>query len=278
MQLKVGVGGGTIAVDVDASDLIFDVVKKCQPGEAMRLFSGWRPLHLGRTLAEYNITASTADLQLAPIRETALDITALLQVRVPPQELVGEVDAFHLGLGSNAQHNLGLRKRLGKPGAPFGGIGFFDPQVQALDGENPGPPPHVTAAFVREAKLQEFTRCARGEPSMYYWGLQPVYAPSGRVLSAEVLVRARNGSNSAPYEDLKVLMDPDGPAEQRKVYVEWKATEMVDWPLRFFKEQPELLCLNAVLTNVRPADMRPGGWKSISKKSLIISSRGSNLN
>mmetsp|Transcript_124891 Transcript_124891/g.347718 ORF Transcript_124891/g.347718 Transcript_124891/m.347718 type:complete len:428 (+) Transcript_124891:58-1341(+) len=185
-----------------------------------------------------------------------IEIARLQNVKVPVQERVGDVDAFHLGLGPSAPANLALRKRLGIPGAPFGGLGFIDPQLN-VDQEVSGqvPPSQVTAELVRTTRLHEFRCCAEGKPSVYFWALQPVFDSEDHVVAAEVLVRARNGTDSAPFEDIAAIMDPSAPEHVRDVYVLWKVAEIIDWPLKVLKEHAVLQNLQHLMVNVRPLDL-----------------------
>lgn len=203
-----------------------------------------------------------------------LEISRLLSVKTPVQETVEDVSAFHLGLGPSAPANLRLRARLKLPGGPFGGLGFFDPQCNAVEaGEEEVPPAHVTLDFVRRAKLSQFQRCADGEPSFYFWALQPMYDTADRAVAAEILVRCRNGSDSAPYEDLLAIKDPHAPEEVRSVYSHWKATEIVDWSLQCLKDYPILQNLSRISTNVAPSDMgsTAGVFQEVSRRCAALS-------
>lgn len=193
-----------------------------------------------------------------------LQLQRLQAVQVLVQEQVQGVAAAHLGLGASAPTNLALRKRLGQPGAPFGGLGFLDPQknVEEASGEAAGPnlpPCFLTQEFVRAAKLREFEQCAKGEHSMYLWALQPIYDSQDRCAACEILIRCRNGADSAPYEDVLALMNPTASQEVRRVYAQWKAAEVVDWSLSVLKAHPALRSLTGLASNLRPLDLCPKG-------------------
>jgi len=90
---------------------------------------------------------------------------------------------------------------------------------------------------------------------MYYWALQPIYTTEDQAVSAEILVRAKNGSDSAPFEDILAVMDPGAPEEVRNVYARWKAYEVVDWTLNAVKDNPVLANLRGIASNLRPLDL-----------------------
>mmetsp|Transcript_32145 Transcript_32145/g.84900 ORF Transcript_32145/g.84900 Transcript_32145/m.84900 type:complete len:443 (+) Transcript_32145:118-1446(+) len=185
-----------------------------------------------------------------------LEAAALRGKPAPVQDRVSGVASVHLGLGANVPENLALRQRLGRPGHPFGGLGLFDPQERVGEASSP-PPPHATKTFLKRTKLDEFEKCARGETSVYFWALQPIYTSQELCTAAEVLVRARNGSSTAPFEDVQALMDPEAPEDVQRTYAEWKATEIVDWTLSTLKEHTMLRKLESIASNVRPLDMNP---------------------
>jgi len=203
-----------------------------------------------------------------------LNISHLLAHTVPVQEKVGDCPAYAVGLGSNAGENLELRKLLKKPGPPFGGLGFLDPTSAVAEfGADAKLPSDITVDSVRFTKLKEFMNCADGKPSVYFWALQPIVNTWGDMVSAEILVRAKNGSDSAPFEDLTAIMDPTAAAEVRDVYIAWKATEVVDWTLNALKEFPILQSLDYITTNVRPMDLPTKGplFQEVSKRINALS-------
>jgi len=193
-----------------------------------------------------------------------LDLDSLAQLRAPVMERVQGVLAGRLGLGANMQQMLALRKCLNKPGAPFAGLGFFkwNPDLEAAV-----PDSEVSAGkgaefeigpCVAERKVREFERCADGDAdSIYFWGLQPIFSADDRAVGVEVLVRAKNGADAAPFEDVQALMDPAAPHAIRSVYARWKGTEVVDWPLRLLKAHPVLQRLDFICVNLRPLDLSP---------------------
>merc|ERR1719323_2004574 len=153
-----------------------------------------------------------------------VNVKCLLADKVPVQEKVGDWAAYELGLGPNPAANLQLRKWLKKPGPPFGGMAFLDPKealgeadVEALL------PSHLTVDSVCSTKIKEFMKCAENTLSMYFWVLHPTFDTRNRMVASEILVRARNGSDSAPYEDVIAIMDPTAAADVREVYLAWKA-------------------------------------------------------
>lgn len=189
-----------------------------------------------------------------PVR---LDIARLQRMSMPVQDTVGDVKAFHLGLGSDHLQQVALRKRIRKPGSPWGGMGFFDPQAyrnEATEDEPCLPPPDVTAERVRALKLEQFRYLALGRHSIYFWAVQPIFDVSDRAVACEILVRARNGQDAAPYEDVYALMDPGAPDEVREIYVLWKCTEIVDFCLSLLAI-PLFRKLNGIACNVRPLDL-----------------------
>lgn len=186
-----------------------------------------------------------------------LEIQLLQKTPNAVQEEVNGVASVYLGLGPDRAANLTLRRRLGVAGPPFGGAGFIDPQrnLDQAAADMLPPPVHVTADFVRRAKLQEFQRCAEGVPSIYFWALQPIFDTKGRAVSVETLLRARNGSDSAPFEDVVCLLDPKESFDVHRVYGAWKAAEIVDFSLRTLKAFPVLQNLNSIGSNVRAMDL-----------------------
>lgn len=135
-------------------------------------------------------------------------------------------------------------------------MGFFAPEEAAAEsGAEAKLPPDLTKDSVRSTKLKEFEKCAEGKPSMYFWALHPIFDASGRIVAAEILIRARNGSDCAPFEDVMAIMDPAAADEVRNIYIAWKATEVVDWTLKALKHFPILQSLNHITTNVRPQDL-----------------------
>merc|ERR1719210_147821 len=125
--------------------------------------------------------------QLQEEKGLNLDLDSLAELRAPVMERVQGVLAARLGLGANVQQMLALRKCLGKPGAPFAGLGFFkwNPELEA---EVPDSQisPGKGAEFeigpcVAERKVHEFERCADGDAdSIYFWGLQPIFSADDR--------------------------------------------------------------------------------------------------
>jgi len=200
---------------------------------------------------------------------TIVQLDMLLTARGPIQEQAGGVESLHLGLGHRAEDNIAMRRRVGHPGAPFGGMGFVDPQKEmddpnrwSMDDPNLWQmggfvPAHITKDFVRETKMQEFRLCSKGKPSIYYWALQPIVDQRNQVVAAEILVRAKNGTDCAPFEDVIAMMDPQAPEEVQQLYAAWKAEEAVNWPLRAMKRHPILKQLRYISTNLRPMDLMP---------------------
>jgi len=93
---------------------------------------------------------------------------------------------------------------------------------------------------------------------MYYLALQPIYDTEGKAIAAEVLVRARNGSDSAPYEDVVDLCSPGAEAEVQEVYARWKVHEIAVWTLQALRQNPVLQELpNGLFSNLRPVDISP---------------------
>jgi hypothetical protein len=155
------------------------------------------------------------------------------------------------------------------PGAPFGGLAFFDPQHNAdRAGDEGAPPATLTKEVLQAAKLRELRSLSQGGPSMYLWAFHPIFDTHDSVVGAEILARCCNGSDSAPFEDVAALADPKATEEVRKVYVAWKATEIVDWTLKELKAYPILQQLRGVSTNVRPLDMAPSNalFKEVAKR------------
>lgn len=185
-----------------------------------------------------------------------VDIDQLREIKNPVWTEVNGVLAYHLGWGNVPQQNLALRKRIGRPGAPFGGLGLFDPQknVSEVAEPEPGAPPEdLTAERVKQLKVEQFQLCAIGarDRSVYLWTLQLLFDVQDRVRGAEILIRLRNGADSAPFEDVIALMTP----EMVEVYAKWKVAEILDFALQVFKNFPPLLRLNDIAVNVRPLDM-----------------------
>jgi hypothetical protein len=205
---------------------------------------------------EEGVALESGIIQRGPPAPLLLEVEVLRIKPGPVQETVSGVACVHLGLGANVPENLELRKRLGRPGHPFGGLGLFDPQANYEKASSP-PPPQATQTFVKTTKLIEFGKCARGEDSLYFWALQPIYTSQDLCTAAEVLVRARNGSSTAPFEDVMALMDPEAPEDVQRTYAEWKAAEIVDWTLAQLKEHPMLRKLESIASNVRPLDLNP---------------------
>lgn len=210
--------------------------------------------------------------------ELCLDIPRLKLLTTPVQHQVGSYPASCLGLGHNAAENLQLRKRLGKPGAPFGGIGLFDPQRASEPGEE-DPVPKLTADAVKRTKLEEFRRCIEGSESFYFWSLQPIFNVHDRAVAAEILIRGRNGADAAPFEDLQAIMDPAAPGDVREVYGEWKATEMVDFAVKALRENEVLRKLSFISTNVWPADLCPKSpvFQGVARKLQALSEQDRQL-
>lgn len=195
---------------------------------------------------------------LSAARAIVLEIAQLKAAVAPVQQFMGTVPAFFFGLGDSPKRNIGLRQRVGRPGSPFGGLGFFDPQANVEHASSDElPPAFVTAEFLRSAKLREFEQCAQGSPSMYYWALQPIFDVRDHAVKMEILIRARNGTDSAPYEDVKALTDLAAADEVQSVYAMWKATELVDWSLKVLKDYPVFQSLMGISSNLRPFDLKP---------------------
>merc|ERR1719401_16087 len=104
-----------------------------------------------------------------------------------------------------------------KGGPPFGGMGFFDSTTISDDVELDFPIVKMTKADVQKAKLDQFVRCASFGDSVYKWALQPIFTTDDRLTSVEILLRAQNGSDTAPYEDVLELVNPDADAEDETV-------------------------------------------------------------
>jgi len=188
-------------------------------------------------------------------RSLLVDTEDLLKVQSPTQERVSGVLAARIGLGSDADQNRSLRSALNKPGAPYGGIGFFE-WAQHLEHEVPdSTSSHAVSPLVVDLKLQEFERCANGDPSMYYWVLHPIFNCKDHAVGAEVLVRAKNGVHAAPFDDIRALMDPAAPPKIQNMYTKWKSAEILDWPMQALINYPILRRLQFISVNVRPSDL-----------------------
>jgi ribosomal protein L11 len=87
--------------------------------------------------------------------------------------------------------------------------------------------------------------------------MHPIFNHQDHAVGAEILVRAKNGTDSAPFEDLQFIMDPAATPCVRQVYASWKGEEIVDWTLRALKEHPILQSLRFISANVRPLDLSP---------------------
>jgi len=123
-----------------------------------------------------------------------------LQEGAPVQDRVDGILAARIGLGQDAPQNLALRKALGKPGAPYGGIGFFEwteeleQTVPDSTDCHPSCLPNSAdchpccndfrSQTVMALKLQEFERCANGVPSIYFWVLHPIFNSKDHVVGA----------------------------------------------------------------------------------------------
>jgi len=208
--------------------------------------------------------ASKAKLELeACVEPTStsmkFDVDKLNKWTSPVQTIVDGNAALHLGWGNEFPQQMALRKRLGKPGAPWGGLGFFDPQVNANDANIPEscrPPVGLTAQMVRAIKLEQLRNCAAGLPSMYFFALQPKYDTNDHVTSAEVLVRIQNGQDSAPFEDIVAFMDPSADLEVQETYAMWKVAEIMDFCPGALMRFPVLKqSLSYIAANLRPSDM-----------------------
>jgi len=212
-----------------------------------------------RPLAEDKDCALSVLPQL-PLRSNSvvlLEFDQLQAVESPVQKRIGNIPASYIGLGSCQTENLALRERVGRPGTPFGGVGKFDPKL-TLEEQEPGQPPVlIDADVVSELKLGQFKICSEGGCSIYYWVMHPIFNYQDHAVGAEILVRAKNGTNNAPFEDLQFIMDPAAMPCVRQVYASWKGEEIVDWPLRALKEHCVLQSLQFISTNVRPLDLSP---------------------
>jgi len=219
----------------------------------------------GRSM-EIHSDARCQSFALRKQSSLVLDISSLMQVKAPVQERVHGVLAARLGLGQSAPENLALRKALCKPGPPYGGVGFFEWTAEleqeipdsevAIDesGFEPSFDAELSSSVVK-LKLREFQNCANFDLSVYFWVLHPIFDSNDRVVGAEVLVRARNGTDSAPFEDVHALMDPTAPPDVKQVYAKWKGAEIVDWPMRALSDFPVLQRLRFLSVNVRPSDL-----------------------
>lgn len=198
-----------------------------------------------------------------------LDASSLLQIRAPLQESLDGFLAARLGLGHCESQNLALRRALGKPGHPFGGIGFFEwtedleqellesaiTTVRHVQKNNCHPGAHDLPQTVIGLKLQEFARCADGDPSFYFWALHPIFNSDGCAVGAEVLLRAKNGVDTAPFDDVHALMDPAAPAKIKGLYAKWVGAQIVNFPMQVLKDFPALRRLQFISVNVRPSDL-----------------------
>jgi hypothetical protein len=84
-----------------------------------------------------------------------------------------------------------------------------------------------------------------------------MYDTEDFVTHAETLVRAKNGSDSAPYEDIIDLINYEFSDQATEVYSDWKAEEIVGWSLRAFTENEALRKIGTISCNVRPSDLSP---------------------
>eukprot|EP00931_Biecheleriopsis_adriatica_P050768 TRINITY_DN2941_c0_g1_i4.p1 TRINITY_DN2941_c0_g1~~TRINITY_DN2941_c0_g1_i4.p1 ORF type:complete len:436 (+),score=88.38 TRINITY_DN2941_c0_g1_i4:78-1385(+) len=204
------------------------------------------------------------------------NVEALNAKSTPVQTTVNGFQSCHLGWGSHPQYNLACRQAIGKPGPPFGGMGFFDPQtadlqkcnaeqrdaLQAILNEK------LTFKIVRDVKLAQFEAQASEKESIYVWVFQPIYNCKGEVVAAESLLRVKNGSDSAPFEDVLQLCDPEAPEDVKIRYAKWKVAELKH-ALEQVKEHEKLQAL-CISVNFRPADMHPAGpvYKELTTKYL----------
>jgi hypothetical protein len=184
-----------------------------------------------------------------------IDIQRLQTEMTPVQAYIGSIPAAEIGLGSSLPDNLALRKRVNRPGAPFGGLGKFDPQVTVPSAVSGEAPLEINADVVCETKVGQFKTCSEGGSSIYFWVMQPIFNSLDLVVGAEILVRAKNGTDSAPFEDLLFFMDPQATPDVCQAYASWKAEEMVGWTLKALKEYPVLQSLHFISSNVRPLDL-----------------------
>jgi len=215
---------------------------------------------LGHTVCQQLLATSVAAMDR---RQVVVRTESLLTENSPVQRRVEGVLAARLGLGDSASQNLALRSALHKPGAPFGGIGFFK-WAEELEEKVPDSEHAEVHSFnaeaarsplVMELKMQEFKRCADGDPSIYFWVLHPIFNNDDRLVGAEVLLRAKNGTNTCPFEDVRDLMDPAAPPKIKDLYAKWKGVEIVAWPMQALKDFPVLRRLQFISVNVRPWDL-----------------------
>jgi len=199
---------------------------------------------------------------MAPLRANT---EALNAWKTPVQVKVDGVECRLLGWGPVPPFNLAYRQAIGKPGAPFGGMGFFDPQSADLEKCKPEQKDmlqgalnaELTSGDVYKLKTGQFQAQASGEESAYFWALQPIYDTEDAVVAAEILMRVKNGSDSAPFEDVVYLCNPSAPEEIKALYAEWKVAEIL-YVLATVKEHPKLEALSTS-ANLRPADLDPAG-------------------
>jgi len=189
-----------------------------------------------------------------------VNIDSLKASRMCVQAKVGETDALNLGLGGEPGNLMKMREAMKiKGGPPFGGMGFFDSTTISDDVKLDFPIVKMTKADVQKAKLDQFVSCASSLDSVYKWALQPIFTTDDRLTSVEILLRAKNGSDTAPYEDVLELVNPDADAETKEVYLAWKLAELIDWPLTILKAHPALQRLEGIFVNLRPLDLALDG-------------------
>merc|ERR1712032_1778200 len=125
-----------------------------------------------------------------------------------------------------------------------------------------------TAEKVKAIKMEHFLKCATVlSESFYFFAIQPIYDVDNRMISAEILLRCRNGQDSAPFEDVIALMNPEADADVQDIYATWKVYEIVDFCLHSLKTN-QILARNIIglSSNVRPMDMNP---QSVVYKKLV---------
>lgn len=184
----------------------------------------------------------------------------LNKYKTPVQAKVGDTDATSLGLGGAPPVLMKMRGAMKlKGGPPFGGMGFFDSTTIPADVEFDPALNKMTKADVEKAKLDQFTLSKVSDDSIYMWALQPIYSTDDQLVAVEILLRAKNGSDTAPYEDVLELCNPAASPEIKEIYYSWKLAELVDWPLKILRAYPAFQNLRGISVNLRPLDLDVAG-------------------
>eukprot|EP00812_Abedinium_dasypus_P002660 NODE_1325_length_1175_cov_450.170536.p1 GENE.NODE_1325_length_1175_cov_450.170536~~NODE_1325_length_1175_cov_450.170536.p1 ORF type:complete len:348 (+),score=95.78 NODE_1325_length_1175_cov_450.170536:71-1045(+) len=101
---------------------------------------------------------------------------------------------------------------------------------------------------------------ADGNLSFYSFRLQPVYDITGRFcIEAEVLLRGNNGQDSAPFEDVLTLCDPNAPPDVEQVYAKFMAYQGVQLVLDTFNIDVLRQHMRYISVNYRKHDLKPDG-------------------